>query len=390
MKPAPRRSARHPGMKRAGIHEIAKLARVSIGTVDRALHGRVGISALTRKRVLRIAKELAYTPHPVARALSTGSVSLTIGVCIPKEIHFFYDQMRAGIFEEAARVRGLGLEVVYRPVPSLGEREKQQIEDLLAQRVRAMILTPGNPKVVTPLIDRAEKANIRVVCTTTDAPQSRRSSLVSVNPELSGRLAAELMAKFLSPGSQVAAITGMLATEEHRRKVEGFREGFEAGCPNGKVVAVLEAHESGEESYRKTYAMLIQRPELRGIYVSTVNCLPVCRALRERCLTNKIRLITTDLFRQMIPHLKNGTIAASIYQDPYLQGQTAVRILVDHLTNGAAMPATVYLNPVIVMRSNVDLFREASKNHRLGNRKMNQLAVLGPSFRYLASSEQRV
>lgn len=360
-------------MKRAGIHEIAKLARVSIGTVDRALHGRAGISTLTRKRVLRVAKELAYTPHPVARALSTGSASLTIGVCIPEEIHFFYDQMRAGISEEVARVSGLGLEMVYRPVPSLGECEKHQMEDLLAKRVSAIILTPGNPKVVAPLIDRAEKANIRVVCTTTDAPQSRRSSLVGVNPELSGRLAAELMAKFLSRGSRVAVITGMLATEEHRRKVQGFREGFQAGCPDGRVVAVLEAHESDEESYRKTHAMLNRQPELRGIYVSTVNCLPVCRALRERRLAKKIRLITTDLFQQMITYLKNGTIAVSIYQDPYLQGQTAVRILVDHLTKGAPIPATVYLNPVIVLRSNVDLFREASGNDKFSRRNINEL-----------------
>lgn len=366
MRLALQKSALHQRTKRAGIHEIAKLARVSIGTVDRALHGRAGISALTRKKVLQIAKELAYTPHPAARALSTGSASLTIGVCIPEEIHFFYDQMRAGIFEEAARVSGLGLEIVYRPVPSLGECEKRQMEELLTMRVSAIILTPGNPRVVTPLIDRAENANIKVVCTTTDAPQSRRSSLVSINPQLSGRLAAELMTKFLSPGSQVAIITGMLATEEHRRKVEGFREGFEADCPGGKVVAILEAHESDEESYRKTHAMLNRQPELRGIYVNTVNCLPVCRALRERRLAKKIRLITTDLFQQMIPYLKNGTIAASIYQDPYLQGQTATRLLVDHLTKGTAIPRTAYLNPVIVLSSNVDLFREAFENDKLG------------------------
>jgi LacI family transcriptional regulator len=44
-------------MKRAGIHQIAKLAKVSIGTVDRALHGRPGISENTRKKVLRIARK---------------------------------------------------------------------------------------------------------------------------------------------------------------------------------------------------------------------------------------------------------------------------------------------------------------------------------------------
>jgi LacI family transcriptional regulator len=82
-------------MKRVGIHKIAELAKVSIGTVDRALHNRAGISEATRKKILRIAKKLSYTPHPAARILSVGSANLRIGVCIPKEIHFFYDQMRA-------------------------------------------------------------------------------------------------------------------------------------------------------------------------------------------------------------------------------------------------------------------------------------------------------
>src|ERR1043166_8055137 len=59
-------------MQREGIHKIAKLAGVSIGTVDRALHGRAGISAATRKKVLSIAGRLQYRPNPAARILAVG------------------------------------------------------------------------------------------------------------------------------------------------------------------------------------------------------------------------------------------------------------------------------------------------------------------------------
>src|SRR5260370_28643740 len=85
-------------MKRTGVQKIAELAKVSIGTVDRALHNRPGISEATRKKVLRIAKKLAYTPHPAARILSVGSANLRIGVCIPEAIHLFYDVIRYEIF----------------------------------------------------------------------------------------------------------------------------------------------------------------------------------------------------------------------------------------------------------------------------------------------------
>lgn len=348
-------------MKRAGIHQIAELAGVSIGTVDRALHRRPGISEATRKRVLRIAKELSYTPHLAARILSANRQDLRIGVCIPEEIHFFYDQIRAGIFDEARRADGLGVRIVYRAVPGLGTGERERISELLEEGLHALIVTPGNPRSVTTLIDKAESQNVRVVCLTTDAPQSRRTSFVGVDPELSGRLAAELMSKFVSPGSKVAVITGMLDTVEHRKKSEGFQSGFMKDCRGGKIAAVLEAHESEEEGYRKTCNLIAEHTNLRGIYVSTVNCLPVCRALRDNKMEGRIHLITTDLFPEMAPFFKRGTIQASIYQNPYLQGRTAVRALTDFLLHKIAVPKRQFLNPGIVLRTNLALFRESSK-----------------------------
>jgi LacI family transcriptional regulator len=352
-----RRGSRNP--KRAGIHRISELANVSIGTVDRALHGRPGVSESTRRKVLQIAKRLDYTPHPAARALARSRPNLRIGICIPEEIHFFYDQMRLGIFDEARRARSLGVEVVYRPVSALGAGEASQLKQLLDEGVNALIVTPGNPRSLTPIIDEAERDNIRVVCVTTDAPQSRRSSIVSVDPSLSGRLAAELMARFVPAGSSVAVITGMLRTEEHRLKTEGFCESFRNNGVGGAIAAILEGHESEPQTYRKAIRVLSDHPELRGIYVNTVNCLPVCRAIHSRSAELGIQLIATDLFPEMLPYFTDGTIAASIYQDPYLQGQTAIRLLIDALSNGAPIPPTFYLNPGIVLRSNLHLFREA-------------------------------
>jgi LacI family transcriptional regulator len=363
-------------MKRNGIHKIAELAKVSIGTVDRALHGRPGVSEATRKKVLRVAKKLDYTPHPAARLLSGGS-NFKIGVCIPKEIHFFYDQMRAGIFDEAHRATGFGLELLYRPVRALGKGESGVAGDLLERGVNGLVLTPGDPDSATPLIDRAEANNVRVICITTDAPSSHRSSVVCVDPELNGRLAAELMSKFVGPDAEAAAITGMLSTQEHRLKVEGFCAGFQTDCRGGRVAAVLEAHESEDESYDKTCELLSRHPGLSGIYVSTVNCLPVCRALEDRGHAARVALITTDLFPEMVRHLRSGTIRASIYQNPYLQGQVALRLLVDNLLNGMAIPHASYLNPGIVLRTNVHLFREAQGNKPLAKAAAKEIRSLG-------------
>jgi LacI family transcriptional regulator len=346
------------GKERRGIHLIAEMANVSIGTVDRALHGRGGIKDATRQRILQIARQIGYTPNLAARALSVTKSVSRIGVCMPREIHFFYDQLWSGVLEEARRLAQLGIQFVNRPVQTLGHEDTQAFKELVQSGVDGIILTAGNPKDLTPLINDAEENGIPVVCVSTDAPESNRSTVVCVEPWLNGCLAGELMGKLLPPGSKVAVVVGMLTAEDHRKKTEGFSDTFPRHCPGGKVVAVVEGHEDEDESFQKTFDLLRRIPTLSGLYVNTVNCLPVCRALGARGLAGKIKLITTDLFAEMSSYFQKGTITASIYQQPHRQGQIAVRLLADNLTNKTNFPPAVHLSPGVVMSSNLHLFRE--------------------------------
>lgn len=349
------RKARKP----SGIPLIAKLAEVSIGTVDRALHGRPGISPKTLERILRIAREIGYKPNAAARALSTGR-HVRIGICVPKEIAYFYDELWDGIRDEANRYAGRGVEFLPVTVPELGRGEQSAFKKLLKAEIAGIVVTPGNPEAMTPLIDAAEQRGTRVVCVSTDAPLSRRSSVVCIEPRLNGLIAGELMANFVGEQAKVAIVTGMLKTVDHSQKTEGFIASFRERSPRGEVVAVIEAHEHPDESFRKTVHLLEAEPELAGIYVNTVNCLPVCRALAATKCAHKVRLITTDLFRKMIRYFERGAIAASIHQQPYAQGQLAIRSLVEHLLHGTELSRTQYLNPTIILRSNLHLFREAN------------------------------
>src|SRR5256884_8677230 len=137
----------------------------------------------------------------------------------------------------------------------------------------------------------------------TDAPESRRSSIVCVEPRLNGCLAGELMGKFVPPGSKVAVVAGMLSAEDHRKKTDLFSEAFPRHCPGGKVISVIEGHEDEDESFQKTFELLRRVPSIAGLYVNTVNCLPVCRALGACGLAGRVKLITTDLFSEMAMYL---------------------------------------------------------------------------------------
>lgn len=344
---------------KSGVREIARRAGVSLGTVDRALHGRPEVSEATRERVLRVARELGYQPNLTARALAAGKSTIRIGICIPREIRFFYDQVRDGILEEIQRYSHLGLEALYEPIACLGQGETAALRRMMKQDVRAILLTPGHPAQLAPLINEAEtKHNIRVVCLASDDSTSARSTAISVEPQLNGTLAAELMARITPYAARVAVFTGMLATEDHARKVQGFVSAFQRESPAGQIVAVVEDHQEERQTRRKCAQLLKSQPDLAGIYISTANCLPVCEAIEEHGAAGRVRVIATDLFLDAVPYFQRGVIAASIYQHPYLQGQTAVRLLVDHFLQGTPMPRVHYLNPAIVLKANVSLFRE--------------------------------
>src|SRR5437868_10204920 len=267
--------------ERRGIHLIAELANVSIGTVDRALHGRGGIKESTRHRILQVARQIGYTPNLAARALSVARANASVGVCVPREIHFFYGQLWNGVLEEARRVAQFGVQFINRPVQALGEGDTEAFKELVESDVNGIILTAGNPDGLKPLIDEAEERGIRVICVSTDAPESGRSSIVCVEPKLNGCLAGELMGKFVSPGSSVAVVAGMLNTEDHRKKTDGFSQAFPQHCAGGKFLTAIEGSENGAKGFQRPYARFGVGPVLAGLYLTVSSSLRYCRVCAE-------------------------------------------------------------------------------------------------------------
>lgn len=358
--------------KRITIKDIARIAHVSRGTVDRALNRRGDISQKTRQLILQIASEQRYRPHLAARALVMGRSQLSIGVCIPREIRFFYDQVRDGILEEAHRFESVGIKVIYRPFERLGMGEHEQIQQMLKNDIKALIMTPGVDRSLCALINGAEKRKIRVVCVAGDIADSFRSTAVSSDAELNGRCAAELMGKFIHGKAGVVIFTGMLQSEIQSKEVSSFSSAFEQFSNGGKVIEVIENHESEEEAFEKCSSLLRRVRRIDGMYISTANCLPVCAALDAAGLADRVKLVTTDLYPDMVPWFERGTILASVYQRPYTQGQTAVRLIVDHIVSGHPFPPAFYLSPSVVLRSNLHTFREVSPR-AIGEESASQL-----------------
>lgn len=348
-KPAP---PAHP----VGIKDIARALGISTGTVDRALHGKPGVNALTRARVLSTAQSLGYRPNLAARYLKSRK-QLRISVHLPREIALFWDTLREGI-RQAAEPFGPALHVDFRSYPRLGEGDTALFEDALQDGTNGLIIAPGNPAALKPYIRKAARKDIPVVCVITDAPDTPRLASVSADPFTVGAVAGELLARFQPSGGKVAFFTGWLSMQEHAEKLRGFESSLATAGGALRLGPIVEAHDDEREAHRRALAVLRAHPDLTSIYVSTVNSLPVLRAAEQEGRLPGLTVVTTDLFPELVERIRAGTVAATVYQRPLSQGRLALQALYQFLLNGVSPSKRIHLVPHLVMRSNLDLFLE--------------------------------
>src|SRR5512137_651323 len=97
------------------LKEIAEAAGVSIGTVDRVLHGRGRVSPETRAAVERIVAGSGYKPNPLAKHLKRGK-GYAFLVVAPEaaDDEGYWGLARRGVASAAAALAPFGVTVEFR------------------------------------------------------------------------------------------------------------------------------------------------------------------------------------------------------------------------------------------------------------------------------------
>lgn len=338
-----------------GIKAIAKQLGISIGTVDRALHGRPGISPKTRARVLKTAEKLNYKPNIAARSLKLNR-RLRIAIHLPLQITSFFDPLREGIQAAAEAMVGVNMELDFRTYPHIGKGDIELLEADVGQKYDGIILTPGDPVKFDPIIRRLTAQGTPVVCVASDAPRSGRLASVSVDAAISGAVAAELLSRVLHKQASVAVITGDLSTQDHADKLKGFAATLATIAPHLSLLPAIETHDQPRDAWRETQHLLARRPRPGGIYINTANSVPVLGALEEQKALDQTVVVATDLFPEIVPFLESGRILATLYQRPSTQGKAAFETLIRYVLDGVVPEPVTRFAPHIVLRSNLPLF----------------------------------
>jgi LacI family transcriptional regulator len=228
------------------MKDIARELGVSVVTVSKALRNHDDISEETRARVLQRMRDLNYRPNLAARALVTGR-SYIVGFVIPGLLHSFFGEVAKGL-TNVFRKQGYGL--VIATSEEEPELEQQEIEQLLARRVDALVVATVQSS--DDSFRRIEDQNVPLVLI------DRRigdlaANFVGVDDQTVGVMATEHL---IQCGAKRIAFIYSTRASTSLGRLEGYRRTLEKHSVEARPEYIRGHDEAGDANDDAAYAVM--------------------------------------------------------------------------------------------------------------------------------------
>lgn len=344
--------------KNIRIKDIAKLAGVSAGTVDRVLHNRGRVSEDALKKITEVMEQIDYKPNLIARTLGSNK-KYSIGVLIPDpSLDPYWEQANEGIDLAIAEWSQYGVNIslfffdLY-DKDSFPETARRMLDAGLDGIVAAPIFY----QEALPVFQLFKEKELPYVLFNTNLPEVKPMSFIGQNLYQSGRVGAELM----NIGQKEPGTFAVLHIDEDihdsvhlSEKEKGFRDFF---TEKKKPFRIIDfSLNPKEETFRNQLKGLLTDPELKGVFVSTSKGTSVAASLIKEFGKRDIRLIGYDLLEENLKFLREGIIDFLINQNPKRQVNLGISHLINHLMFKRSAPEKDLFPLEVITPENVDSY----------------------------------
>lgn len=307
--------------------EIAELAGVSRGTVDRALKGRQGINPETRDRILEIAKKHDYKPNIIGKALVYSNKSIPVEVIMNSVGNPFFDDVKLGIQAAASEYSSYGISVKIHEMKGYNADEQLKLLNNISDRTKNVIIVPINDIRIKEKIDNLCDNGINVITLSADITGSKRKAYVGCDYEKSGKTAGSLIGLLSDGKANLCAVTGSNMHIGHKKRIAGIKEIAKTKYPDIKLKAVLENNDDDETAYNKLKLVLNYDKSIDFVCITAGGVQGTIKAVKE--CGRSIKICSFDDIQVTRNALCNGEILATICQQPFEQGFNAVKNIFD-------------------------------------------------------------
>jgi LacI family transcriptional regulator len=345
--------------KNIRIKDIAKLAGVSVGTVDRVLHNRGRVSEEALKKVTDVMNQIDYKPNLIARTLGSNK-NYRIAALIPDPtLDPYWAQTNLGIIQAQTEWAQYGVNVETYPFDLYNKDSFHRLaRQVVEEHPDGIVIAPIFYHESVPAFELFEQHDIPYVLFNTNIHEAKPLGFIGQNLNQSGRLGAELMMLGQhGPGTfAVLHIDEDVHDSVHLlEKEKGFREYFEERSKSTFTIVDfnLNPHKPG---FNEQMSTLLSMDGLKGIFVSTSKGTAVAASHLEQHGKLEIRMIGYDILQDNLTYLRLGIIDFLINQNPKRQALLGISHLVNHLMFKRNAP-TMDLFPLeIITQQNVDSY----------------------------------
>lgn len=348
--------------ERIRIKDIAELANVSVGTVDRVLHGRGGVSAESEAKVKEILKKLNYQPNMYASALASNKKHL-FACLLPQHLKGeYWTEIETGIEKAVKNYSDFNVSTaIYYYDPFDYNSFAETAEKVIVGKPDGVILAPTSEKYTSPLTDELNAKEIPYIYIDSDmADDEKALSFFGQNSHQSGVFSAQMLS-LLADGEidNVVIIRkiyeGIVGSNQQERREVGFREYMGEHHPDCNIYELDLPVKQEQEDKEIMDSFFDRHPEVKlGITFNSKAYL-VGEYLKKKGKED-FHMIGYDLLERNVKAMHEGYISFLIAQQPRLQGFKAIESLCDAMILKKKVKRVNFMPIDLLTKENVDYY----------------------------------
>lgn len=240
------------------------------------------------------------------------------------------------------------------------QKQADQIANLMAQKVDALILNPVDAKSSLPSLKKLKDANIPVVnlnMKVDDNSIDYVKTYVGASMQAEAEMAADMMAEALGGKGNIVIIEGAPGSDAQIYRTKSFQDQLTAKYPDIKVLGIANGAWDRAKAMAAAEDLLTKYPNIDGIYTHDDNMtIGAIEAAKAAGRADKIKFIGIGGSKAGIEAVKSGDMYGSVTQPPDWEGATSVDAAID-LVNGKEVKSWLRDPVEMIKKDNVDNFK---------------------------------
>lgn len=345
-------------MPKIRIKDIASIANVSAGTVDRVIHHRSGVSESTRIKIQRLLEKYDYQPDILAGNLASGKVYKFL-ICMPEVVgaHEFWRFPEIGIRKAIKELEHFDIEVNYIRFDQHSQSDfEQKIRNVEPEKFDGLLFAPVFSNHSSEFVESWNSASRPVIQFNSRIENFETNGFIGQDAMQSGFLGGKLMSYGLTPGRDILIVNLSLREDNYQhilKRESGFKSFFEEHSDRVSNLVSLNLNGGEYERVSSEISRKMEEFDVAGIFVTNSRVHLIGRFLAERGIMN-VRLIGYDLLPESIEYLRRDYIDFLISQSPEEQAYLGLKQLFNIAVLKKSISQEILLPIEILTKENID------------------------------------